>query len=177
MRTLNARATRGRLTAGNLRLPCAVGRGGWRVRKREGDGATPAGRWPIRLVFYRRDAGVRPAVACKLRPITRRDAWCDVAGDRNYNRLVRLPYPVLDEQLWRGDHLYDLCAVLGYNDRPRVANNGSAIFMHLAREGYRPTAGCVALSKRDMTRLLAVLRPGASIAVAPHIRPRPLRSG
>jgi L,D-peptidoglycan transpeptidase YkuD (ErfK/YbiS/YcfS/YnhG family) len=89
-----------------------------------------------------------------MRAMTARDAWCDVAGDRNYNRLVRLPYPVIDERLWREDHLYDIVGVLSYNRLPRVQGAGSAIFIHGARPGYLPTAGCVALALPDLVKLL-----------------------
>ncbi len=85
--------------------------------------------------------------------------------DRNYNRPVRLPYPAGHERMWREDGLYDLVIVLGYNDRPRSLGRGSAIFMHLARADYAPTAGCIALSRADMLKLLGWLRPGDSILV------------
>lgn len=87
-------------------------------------------------------------------------------GDRNYNRPVRLPYPDVTEFLWRDDHLYDIVVELGYNDRPRRRGLGSAIFMHLARPGYSPTEGCIALDRRDLNRLLALCGPGSAITVA-----------
>jgi L,D-peptidoglycan transpeptidase YkuD (ErfK/YbiS/YcfS/YnhG family) len=100
-----------------------------------------------------------------VRPIRPADGWCDAPADGNYNRRVKLPYSASHERLWRDDALYDLVVVLGYNDRPRSLGRGSAIFMHLARPGYVPTAGCIALSRADMLKLLARLKPGDSIAI------------
>lgn len=138
-----------------MRLACALGRGGVTALKREGDGASPRGVWSLTEIFYRADRVARPATHLPVRPLRSDEAWCDVAGDRNYNRLVRLPYPVLDERLWRDDGLYDIIGVLSHNQRPRVQGLGSAIFLHVARDGYSPTAGCVALSLGDLQRLLA----------------------
>jgi L,D-peptidoglycan transpeptidase YkuD (ErfK/YbiS/YcfS/YnhG family) len=94
------------------------------------------------------------------------DGWCDAAGDRNYNRRVRHPYPASAERLWRQDGLYDLVVVLGYNDRPRLQGRGSAIFVHIARPGYRPTAGCIALARADMLQLARLLGRRSVVAIA-----------
>lgn len=129
--------------------------------KREGDGATPRGRWPVREAFFRADRlGVRPATQLPLRGLAPHDGWCDAPGDRNYNRPIRHPYPASAERLWRQDGLYDLVIVVGYNDRPRMRCGGSAIFIHAAREGscgLEPTRGCVALRFNDLKRLLALI--------------------
>ena len=89
-----------------------------------------------------------------MRAIRPRDGWCDAPADRNYNRPVRHPYPASAERLWRADGLYDVVVVLGYNDRPRVRGRGSAIFMHVARPGYAPTEGCIALARPHLLRVL-----------------------
>ena len=148
-----------------LRLPCALGRSGRRALKREGDGATPVGAWPIREAFYRADRLRRPRTAIPLRAIRRNWGWCDAPADRNYNRFVRLPYPVSAESLWRDDGAYDIIVVLGYNDHPRRRGGGSAIFVHLARPGYTPTEGCVALSMRDLRLLLTKLPRSGGVLV------------
>lgn len=116
-------------------------------------------------VLYRADRLQRPRTALPVKPITPRDGWCDAPADRNYNRPVPLPYPASHERLWRGDHLYDLVIVLGYNDKPRSLGRGSAIFMHLARRSYAPTEGCIALARGDMLKLLAWLKPGDAVRV------------
>ena len=136
--------------------------------KREGDNRSPTGVWPIRYVLYRPDVYPRgPATALEARPIARDDGWCDAPDDPAYNRLVKLPYPVSAERLWRSDHVYDLVIVLGHNDDPPVPGLGSAIFLHLARDGYPGTEGCVALARADVEALLAVARPGDAVEIAP----------
>lgn len=169
LRTLNARSASGTLEAGWLRLPCAIGRGGISYRKREGDGATPAGRLPLRAFYYRADR-VGPAVrtarrGLQGRALRRDDGWCDAVGDRNYNRHVRHPYPASAERMWREDSLYDIVVVMGWNDRPRIKGRGSAIFLHCASPGYRPTEGCIALAKADLARLLPMLTAGTVVRV------------
>ena len=143
----------------------ALGHSGIRALKREGDGGTPLGRLHIRELLYRADRVTRPRTAFPVRVIKDHDGWCEDPADRNYNRLVKLSPRSSVDRLRRTDHLYDLVLVLGYNDRPRVRGNGSAIFVHLARPGYAPTAGCIALSRRDLSALLAQIRPGSSIVV------------
>lgn len=145
----------------------ALGRGGIRALKREGDGGTPLGRFAVRQVLYRSDRMARPRTALPLRAIRSSDGWCEDPADRNYNRLVRLSSRNTADRLKRGDHLYDLVLVLGYNDRPRVRGRGSAIFVHLARPGYAPTAGCIALSRHDTLMLLRQLRADSKIVVMP----------
>jgi len=151
---LSAAATRGVVRLGGLAFPCALGRSGRSVRKREGDGATPVGRWRLLGVLYRSDRGRCPSTRLPVRPIAPDDGWCDAPGDRNYNRPVRHPYPASAERLWREDGLYDIVVVLSHNVRPRVRGAGSAVFMHLARPGYRPTEGCIALKREHLLRLL-----------------------
>ena len=133
--------------------------------KREGDGTTPLGRFPIRQVLYRADRMRRPWTPFPLRAIRANDGWCEDPADRNYNRLVTLSPKSGADRLTRDDALYDLVLVLGHNDGPRVKGRGSAIFVHLARPGYAPTAGCIALSRHDLLMLLAGLRRGSAIVV------------
>ena len=148
---------RGILLAGPFRFPVALGRAGVISRKREGDGATPRGPLPLRRLWFRNDKVGRPRTALPLRMTRKNDLWCDASGDRNYNRPVRAPYAASHEEMWRQDDVYDYVIELGWNDAPRLAGRGSAIFMHLARPGFQPTAGCVALRRRDMERLLPFL--------------------
>jgi len=140
---------------GGRSLRCALGRAGVSANKREGDGATPAGSFALRLVLYRPDREAKPKTALAARPLAREDGWCDASGDAAYNTMVRLPYGASAETLWREDALYDLIVPLGYNDAPVVAGKGSAIFLHLATPSYAPTAGCVALARGDLLAVLA----------------------
>lgn len=124
------------------------------------------GVWAIAKVYYRPDRRMRPRTALRGEPLKSNSGWCDAAGDRNYNRKVTLPYPASAEHLWRNDAVYDIVAVLDYNQRARTQGRGSAIFLHIARSGYPPTEGCIALKRKHLLRLLATLMPGAAIATA-----------
>lgn len=137
-------------------MPCALGRSGVRTMKREGDGATPRTAMRILSVYYNPSRGPRPLTALPVRAIHPSDGWCDAPADRNYNRAVRHPYPVSAEHLWRADAVYDLIVVLDYNIRPRSRGAGSAIFMHIARAGYQPTEGCIALRAADLRKVLSI---------------------
>ena len=150
---------------GAWRFRCAVGRGGIRADKREGDGATPAGAWALREVLYRADRIAAPVTRLPLRALRPDDGWCDAPNDIAYNRRVTLPYPASAEALWRRDRVYDIIVVAGYNDAPVVPGKGSAIFLHLARRGYQPTAGCVAFARGDLLKILAVVDPRSRLDV------------
>jgi L,D-peptidoglycan transpeptidase YkuD (ErfK/YbiS/YcfS/YnhG family) len=156
----------GWLTVRGQKFICALGRGGIIHDKREGDGATPEGIWPIREVLYRDDRIVAPVTRLPLSVIARNDGWCDDPAHADYNRRIKLPHSARHEDLWRDDALYDLVAVLGYNDAPPVPNKGSAIFMHVARPHWMPTEGCVALAPMDLRAVLAMAAPGDSVAIA-----------
>jgi L,D-peptidoglycan transpeptidase YkuD (ErfK/YbiS/YcfS/YnhG family) len=158
---------KGVVSLGAFSARCALGRGGIGVLKREGDGKTPRAAMPVLGGFVR--AGRWPAAwrapwLASLPDDARRSfGWCDAPQDANYNRPVRLPFAASHETLLRDDGLYDCVIVLGWNIAPRARLCGSAIFMHLARDGFAPTEGCIALSRRDMARLLRVLRPGMRV--------------
>ena len=163
--TLSMCSARGTLTMGNLRLPCALGRSGIRAIKREGDGATPRGSFGLLSLRFRADRGGRPRTRLPTSRIAADDGWCDTPDDRNYNRPISLPYATGAERLWRTDRVYDLVVVMDHNIRPRTRFGGSAIFMHVARDGYRPTEGCIALSNTHLRLLLAGLRKGSRVRV------------
>ncbi|MDX1710979.1 MAG: L,D-transpeptidase family protein [Rhodovibrionaceae bacterium] len=150
---------------GRLRWRCAIGRSGVRSDKHEGDGATPIGRWPLRRVLYRADRIPPPVTALATAVIDPADGWCDDPSHPAYNRQVRLPFPASHERLWRDDRLYDIVAVLAHNDDPPKAGLGSAVFLHVAREDYRPTAGCVALAPDHLVDFLSQARPGDAVVV------------
>lgn len=150
---------------GSLRLRRAVGRGGLVLDKREGDGGTPIGSWPLREVFFRPDRLAMPVTRLPVQPLSPGDGWCDAPGDARYNRPVQLPYPASAEQLWRGDRVYDLIVVVGYNDAPVVPGKGSAIFLHLARAGYTGTAGCIAFARNDLLAILRLVDPRSRVIV------------
>jgi L,D-peptidoglycan transpeptidase YkuD (ErfK/YbiS/YcfS/YnhG family) len=148
------------------RLRCALGKGGVGEAKREGDGMTPAGTWPMRRLLYRPDRLPRPRTGLPATALTPGDGWCDDPADPRYNLPVTLPCGASAETLWREDGVYDLIVPLGYNDDPVIPGRGSAIFLHVARPGYEPTEGCVALACDDLLRLLAEADAGARVIVA-----------
>lgn len=164
-KSLSAAARRGVLSLKDAVYPCAFGRSGIAVRKREGDGATPQGRFRLGRVFFRPDRGPRPATALATVPLSRELGWCEEPSSASYNRLVHLPANSAHERMWRDDRLYDICVEIAYNDDPVIKGRGSAIFLHLARLGYAPTEGCIAVSERDMRRLLGQVSPDAMIVI------------
>ena len=156
MRTAPGSRTLGWLTAGPLAIRVALGRGGVLANKREGDGGTPRGRFRLLRLWFRGDRGGRPRTLLPVRPIRPGDAWCEDPADRHYNRPIKASG---GDHLWRDDALYDLVIEIDHNTRPRTAGRGSAVFIHVARPGFAPTAGCVALEKRRLRHLLARLGP------------------
>ncbi|MBK5911548.1 hypothetical protein CCR85_08610 [Rhodothalassium salexigens] len=150
-----------------LSARCRLGRGGVVAAdaKREGDGATPAGRWPLRRLYYRADRLTRPETALATTALDRLWSWCDAPDHPAYNRRLDAPPAASHERLWRADRRYDLIVPLGYNDDPPVPGLGSAIFLHLTDTPDRPTAGCVAMDRDDLLALLASLTPDSVMVI------------
>ncbi len=159
--------TRGTAHLGGRSYPCALGRAGIRDPKREGDGATPAGRFPLRRLLYRADRVAHIETRLPASRITERDGWCDDPADAAYNQPVTLPYPGRHERLWLDSHLYDLVVIIGHNDDPVVPGAGSAVFLHVARDDWGPTEGCVAFRRDDLLDLLGRLAPGDAVEIRP----------
>ncbi|GAA0785184.1 L,D-transpeptidase family protein [Roseibium denhamense] len=158
---------KGVLHCGSITVPCALGRSGVIVRKKEGDGATPAGSFELMHIYYRMDRGPRPRTLLPMEAITPDLGWCDDPAYARYNRPVKLPFSLSHEKMWRDDRLYDIVVVLDCNMYPPVKGQGSAIFFHIAREDYRPTEGCVAIAPDHMRLLLSVIGPGAVMTIRP----------
>lgn len=159
------RRSQGWLSAGAMTWPVALGRGSIRADKREGDGGTPAGTFhPVRL-WWRADRLPRPATLLPVRRIGPNDAWCEDPSDRRYNRFFQRSEEEKGDRLRRDDRLYDLVVEIDHNTRPRVAGRGSAVFIHVARDGFAPTAGCVALRFQDLLKLVAKLSPNTRIII------------
>lgn len=153
-------------------IACAIGKGGYCAgdAKREGDGRTPLGRWPVRGVLIRPDRlRLDSAPFIPWRWIAPDDGWCDAPEDMAYNRPVSLPYAASHERLWRDDGAYDIVIVLGHNDAPPVPGRGSAIFFHIWTQddagAIKGTEGCVAIDGAEMRALLPLLRPGMAMEI------------
>jgi L,D-peptidoglycan transpeptidase YkuD (ErfK/YbiS/YcfS/YnhG family) len=156
---------RGWLIAGGQAIPVALGRGGIKANKREGDGGTPKGTFRPRQMWWRVDRHIRPRTFLPARAIGPEDAWCEDPDSRRYNQPIRLDRNSGGDRLMRDDHLYDFIVEIDHNTRPRIANRGSAVFLHLARGNFAPTAGCVSMTKSAMLRLLARLGPETKIVI------------
>lgn len=146
---------------------CLVGRDGLTADKHEGDWKTPVGCFNITGVMYRADRMGPFKCAFNLESITSDDGWCDDPKSPEYNQMVKLPYEFSAESLWRDDDLYDIIVVLDYNSDPVVPGRGSAIFIHVAKEGMEYTKGCTALNKADLVDLLASVGPETQICIEP----------
>ncbi len=145
----------GYLIIGDMRLRCALGKGGISTHKREGDGATPAGNWHMLKVFYRPDRiQTAPDTKLEVTEIQEDMGWCDDPSHIDYNQLIHLPHPARHENLWRDDHIYDVVVQLDHNTAPIQPGAGSAIFMHIAKPDYSPTEGCIALNQKELLDLL-----------------------
>jgi L,D-peptidoglycan transpeptidase YkuD (ErfK/YbiS/YcfS/YnhG family) len=156
---------RGWLTTGGRTIPVALGRGGIRANKREGDGGTPRGTFHPRKLWWRADRHPQPRTFLPVRAIAPEDAWCEEPNDRHYNKPVQLKRDRGGDRLRREDHLYDFIVEIDHNTSPRIAGRGSAVFLHLARDNFAPTAGCVSMTKSAMLHLLQRLGPGTRIEI------------
>lgn len=158
----------GDLAFGDFQCRTALGRSGLRENKREGDGATPIGRFPLRRGFFRADRLVEPSSPLSFRPILPDDGWCDDPNrPEDYNRLIKHPFSGSAEYLWRNDRRYDLIVVLGHNDDPPIPGLGSAVFLHVASPGHTPTEGCVAMETDDLMTLLKRVSTETRITIGP----------
>ncbi len=153
------------LACGGFMMRCALGRGGVSYTKREGDGATPMGIFPLRRLLYRADRVETPESGLPVAAIRESDGWCDDPRVPEYNMPVTLPFAASHEEMWRQDGLYDLVVVIGYNDEPPVRGLGSAIFLHVAGPGFMPTQGCVALALEDLVTVVHHLTPASKIRI------------
>jgi L,D-peptidoglycan transpeptidase YkuD (ErfK/YbiS/YcfS/YnhG family) len=165
IRPAAGRPCRGWLTADGQTVPVALGRGGIRANKREGDGGTPKGTFRPRQLWWRADRHPRPRTFLPVRAIGPEDAWCEDPKSRHYNQPVRLDRDRGGDRLKRDDQLYDFIVEIDHNSSPRIAGRGSAVFLHLARENFSPTAGCVSMTKAAMLRLLQRLGPETKIVI------------
>lgn len=150
---------------GGITVQAALGRSGTTPFKREGDGATPIAAMRLLYGFMRGERVRLPPTALPMRRIRKEMLWCDQPDHPSYNRLVKAPFRPSHEEMLRTDGLYDICLVLDWNITSRARNRGSAIFFHLIKPGYQPTAGCIAVSLKDMKRMIRFIRNGTMLRV------------
>ena len=149
----------------NLKFKCAIGKAGIRKKKKEGDNITPKGIYKIVKIYYRDDRIKKISSKFKLIKITKKMGWCDDPKSKKYNRLIKLPNKYSHEKLYKKNNTYDLLLVLDYNMKPIVKNKGSAIFIHVAKRNYKPTAGCIALKKKDLLKLTKIIKLSTKILI------------
>ena len=165
VRRAAGQAQRGWLFLGSLAVPVALGRAGFLANKREGDGGTPTGCFRPRRVWFRADRHPRPRTLLPVRAISARDAWCEDPSDRRYNHPIQIAEGANGDRLQREDHLYDYIIEIDHNTRPRIMGRGSAVFLHLARDNFGPTAGCVSMRAPAMLQLLRRIGPRTRIEI------------
>ena len=149
----------------NLKFRCALGKAGIKNKKKEGDNITPEGTFKIIKVYYRPDKIKNIAISIKKKKIKKNIGWCDDPVSNSYNKEIKLPSRFSHEKLYRKDNLYDLILVLNYNTNPIIKNKGSAIFIHIAKKKYEPTAGCIALKKKDLVEIIKKIKKKTKIKI------------
>ena len=148
----------------DFKFKCSVGKRGIRKNKFEGDFYTPSGKFEIGKLYWRPDRVQLPETKLFCKKIKKNMGWCNDPKHRFYNSLIKISKKVKHEKMYRNDIKYDLVIVIDYNLKKPVPFKGSAIFIHLT-QNYKPTAGCIALSKNDMLVLLKIINKKTKINI------------
>ena len=154
-----------KLFFGNYKIKCAIGKRGISRKKREGDGCTPNGTFRFKLLLYRKDRIPKIKTYLKKKIIKKNMGWCDDSRSKFYNKLIKLPFVHSAEKLYKNKNIYDVILVIDYNFKPIIKNKGSAIFLHISKNNYSPTEGCIAVSKKDMKLLLTFINKKTKIII------------
>ena len=149
--------TNKKLSINHYKVKCAVGKRGIGIKRREGDLITPKGKYKIKCIYYRKDRVTNFKSKLPKFPILKDMGWCDDPASKKYNKLVKFPYQFRAEKFYRKDNVYDIVLVLNYNLNPIIKNKGSAIFIHIAKKDYKNTAGCIAISKRYLKKIVKII--------------------
>ncbi|MBM5787926.1 MAG: transpeptidase [Pelagibacterales bacterium] len=155
----------GFLTFNKNKYKCSFGKNGFTKNKIEGDLKTPIGNFKVLDCFYRPDRVLKPKTNLNCKKIKKNMAWCDDPKSKEYNKLVSLPFKNRYEKLFRKDQCYDILITINHNIRPIKKNLGSAIFMHIAKKGYKRTEGCITLKKKDILALLKLIDKNTRIKI------------
>jgi L,D-peptidoglycan transpeptidase YkuD (ErfK/YbiS/YcfS/YnhG family) len=149
----------------NLIFRCALGKAGIGKKKIEGDNISPRGTFSMVKIYYRNDRVKKIPSKFRLIKITKKMGWCNDPNSKNYNQLINLPTKYTCEKFYRKDNVYDLLIVLNYNIKPTIKNKGSAIFIHVARQNYKKTSGCIALKKNHLTKLIKTIKKNTKVII------------
>ena len=148
----------------NYKAKCSIGKRGIGLKKKEGDLITPKGKYKIKYILYRKDR-VKIQTKIKRIIITRKMGWCDDSNSKHYNKRIMLPSVYKYEKLYKKENIYDLILVLNYNMNPVKKNRGSAIFIHIAKNNYSNTAGCIAIKKNHFLKILKDIKSDTSVKI------------
>ena len=147
------------------KVKCSIGKRGISKFKKEGDKMSPSGNFKLLYIMYRKDRVRKIKSKLKKIIIKKNMGWCDDVGSKYYNKLIKYPFNGKSERLFKKDHTYDIIIVLDYNLKPIKKNKGSAIFLHIVKKDYKPTLGCVAVSKKDMRLILGCINQKSEIII------------
>ena len=147
------------------KLKCSIGKMGTTYSKKEGDLFTPKGLYKLGLLYYRKDRIKLTKCKIKKKVIKKNMGWCDDIRSKKYNREICFPFIYSAEKLYRNEKIYDIFINIKYNYRPTIKNKGSAIFLHLAKNNYKPTSGCVAIKKKDFLKILPLINKKTKISI------------
>ena len=156
------------LTYNKLKAKCAIGKKGIGYKKQEGDLITPRGQFKIKYLLYRKDR-LKILTKLKKKVIKKNMGWCDDPQSSQYNKLVRLPFAYKHEKLFRKENIYDIILILNYNMNPIKKNKGSAIFIHVTKNNFKKTEGCIAIKKTKLIKLIKEISPNTKVKIALQI--------
>ena len=151
-----------------LKAKCAIGKKGIGYKKQEGDLITPRGQFKIKYLLYRKDR-LKILTKLKKKVIKKNMGWCDDPQSSQYNKLVRLPFAYKHEKLFRKENIYDIILILNYNMNPIKKNKGSAIFIHVTKNNFKKTEGCIAIKKTKLIKLIKEISPNTKVKIALQI--------
>jgi len=147
----------------DFKLKCCIGKNGLNSNKNEGDYSTPSGLYNLKKLYFRKDRVGIPKCKLDIKIIKKNMAWCDDSSNKRYNEEIKTPDKKCRENLYRDDHIYDYIISINYNEK-KIPNKGSAIFIHLTNN-YKPTAGCIALKRKDFEILLKLIDKKTKIKI------------
>ena len=154
------------LIYGNYKVKCAIGKRGISKKRKEGDLITPKGNYSIKKLFYRKDRVKSLKTKLKKNIINKNYGWCDDSKSKKYNQLIKYPFNYSYEKLYRKDRIYDIILVLDYNINPIKKEMGSAIFIHVAKNNYSRTKGCVAIKKNSLRKLVRLINKNTKVKIS-----------
>ena len=152
------------LTYNKFKVKCAIGKRGIGNKRKEGDLITPKGQYKIKYILYRKDR-VKISTSLKKKVIKKNMVWCDDPKSSHYNKLVKLPFAYSHEKLYKKENTYDIILVLNYNMSPVIKNKGSAIFIHVAKNNFKKTEGCVAIRKFELFKIVKEITTNTKVKI------------